>query len=73
MSFSGWRTATLAADVLPSAKVSLIVLAVATTWRLVRMSPWSSMMTPLPSPDVDPSLGLVSSTSTSTSEGAIAA
>ena len=27
-----------------------IVVASATTWRLVRMSPWSSMMTPLPSP-----------------------
>ena len=48
MSFSGWLLRIEPADVDPSAKVSLIDFASATTWRLVRMSPASSMITPVP-------------------------
>ena len=50
MSFSGWRATISPLDWVPSAKVSLISVASATTWRLVRMSPSRVTTTPLPSP-----------------------
>ena len=50
MSFSGCSAITRPADCDPSAKVSRISDALATTWRLVRMSPPVSTTTPLPSP-----------------------
>ncbi len=50
MSVSGCELATVAVVVVPSAKVSVIVLAFATTWRAVSTRPLSLTTTPLPSP-----------------------
>ena len=74
MSFSGRLTTTIPSDVDPSAKVSLIAVAPATTCRLVRMSPASSTMTPVPRllPD-SPDGGAAPSVSMSTIDGWIAA
>ena len=41
MSFSGCSWATSAVVEVPSAKVTLMALAPAMTWRAVRMAPWS--------------------------------
>src|SRR3954468_1623602 len=48
MSFSGCRATIWAGDSEPSTKVTVIEAASSTTWRLVRMSPRSSTMTPVP-------------------------
>ena len=53
MSFSGCLTLISADEVVPSAKVTVIDLASSTTWRLVRMLPWRSTMTPVPRPPCD--------------------
>ena len=73
MSFSGCATATVAVDVLPSANVSLIEVAPATTCRAVRMSPAASTTTPVPRPCCGAPAASVPFVSMSTSEGCTAA
>ena len=50
MSFSGCSGPRSGRRLVPSAKVTWMALAPATTWRAVRMAPWSLTMTPVPSP-----------------------
>jgi hypothetical protein len=59
----------------PSANVTVISVASATTWRLVRMSPAVVTTTPLPSPLSEPvaPFGLGCFVSISTSDGLTAA
>lgn len=73
MSVSGRRTATSAGEVLPSANVSLIEVASATTWSAVRMSPAVSTMTPVPRLCCGFPCASVPSDSMSTSDGWTAA
>ncbi len=49
-SFSGCVPVTVAIDSRPSKKVTLIVSAPATTCRLVRITPLSTITTPVPTP-----------------------
>ena len=49
-SFSGCALSTTASDSVPSKKVTVMRLAPATTCRLVRMVPLSTMTTPVPTP-----------------------
>ena len=55
MSFSGSSDTTWAAASVPSAKVTWMPRAPATTWRAVRMAPSALMTTPVPSPLESPS------------------
>jgi len=50
ISLSGCAEITIASDWVPSAKVTCIFVASATTCRLVKISPASSMITPVPKP-----------------------
>ncbi len=69
MSSSGRRTWIRAADFEPSAKVSSMLVASATTWRLVRMSPSWLTTTPLPMASPAPSLTAVFFVWMKTSDG----
>ena len=52
MSFSGRSRRLGAADLVPSAKETRIVVAPSTTWRAVRIAPRALTITPVPSPSV---------------------
>ena len=72
MSCSGWRAVTWAVDFVPSANVSWMAFAPATTCRQVRMSPAWSMTTPVPRPSPPLPVPVGSWVSTRTSDGRIA-
>ena len=73
MSCVGPVVATCAGDVVPSANVTWMAVASATTCRLVRMSPAASTMTPLPRPEPTVPDGPGVCVRTRTSEGRMAA
>ncbi len=74
-SFSGCTPTTVASDSVPSAKTTPSLSPPATTWRLVRMIPLSTMTTPVPtlfSMSRSPSLGASPSCRTRTTDGRMA-